>query len=304
MQIPMFTLYAQILTNPNATALLDLPMVTLEAHSGAIFNRSMPILVLEATGHVDPIGKFDCSIPIITLSAKGLSTGSGLLDQVLPAVLLSATGFQDGLASFNRPLPGWKLSATAFSDVVASLNQPTPVWRIDAAGSWFKAAELSAVLPPMALRASAASTLKAVSCNLKDFMITEYPVYDFASVVNFNGKEVGFSKTGIYELSGENDNGKEIPWHLRTGKLDLTKNYLRSVWLTGKFGDNVILAVEDPDGNRYEYPGIVYQENESELRIKIGKGFRPRYFLLELSGEGAVAIDKIRVFGKAAEVKR
>ena len=62
---------------------------------------------------------------------------------------------------------------------------------------------------------------------LDNLSITEYTNFNFHSLVNFNGQVLGADENGLYLLSGDSDNGSEIPAELLTGSSDLEVTNLK-----------------------------------------------------------------------------
>ena len=135
--------------------------------------------------------------------------------------------------------------------------------------------------------------------NTKNMGLTKYTNFDYNSLCMFNGVVIGATRTGIYELTGTEDNEDMIPWKIRTGKLDLVTHKLRHVWLSGTITGDIKMIIETPDGERYEYDIEPVSETEDEIRVKIGKGLGSRYVNIEFQNESVetITLDKIQVYG-------
>ena len=304
MQIPMFTINGFLYANPRSFLASNLPVLSLAAHSGGLGEITLPNLSLYAEAHVDPIAASDISLPKLTVVATGYVDGVGTADCLLPVMLLSAEASQSELSNLDRSLPLLILDATAIMGDALSLSSNLPLLKLDASAYWLAAGTLNSTLPELKLSAFARVVYSALSFNIRNQALSSYPVFDFNNMTTFNSKSIGINRTGIYELSGDKDDNTDIPWKIKSGKLDLKKNHLRQVWVTGKQDGTVTLAIEDAEGNRYEYQEVFLHENENELRIKVGKGIKTRYFIMELAGTGTALIDQIRVFGSPGERKR
>jgi hypothetical protein len=304
MQIPMFVINGLLYANPHAYLDESLPLLSISGYSGGELLVSLPGLSLFAEAHQDPIAEVVANLPKLTLSASGYADEAAALNCLLPSILLSAEGSQSGISELSRDLPILYLEANAIQGDSFNLAVNIPLLELDATAYWLSPGSLDAILPKLVLSATARTVYSALSFNIKNQALTSYPTFDYNQMVSFNGKSVGISRTGIYELSGDKDDNANIPWKIRSGKLDLKKNHLRQVWITGKQDGDVTLAIEDAEGNRYEYQEVSLYENESELRIKVGRGIKTRYFILELSGNNTAAIDQLRVFGSPTERKR
>jgi hypothetical protein len=304
MQIPMFTINGLLYTGPRAYLAMDLPSITLMATSGGESQAVIPSLTLYAEAHQDPVAASDISLPKLTVIATGYVDSIATADCWLPVMLLSAEASQSELSNLDKSLPLLILDASAIMGDALNLASNLPLLKLDASAYWLAAGTLDSILPELKLSAFARVVYSALSFNIKNQALSAYPVFDFNHMATFNGKAIGISRAGIYELSGDKDDNASISWKLRSGKLDLKKNHLRQVWVTGKQDGTVTLAIEDAEGNRYEYQEVYLHENENELRIKVGKGIKTRYFILELSGIGSAIIDQLRIFGSGAERKR
>ena len=305
MQFPIFTITGRINTNPYAWGLdLELPMLTVVFEGGGEIPLRIPIFTAIIEGHVDPIAALSATLPRLTLDAVALTSGSGLLSKTLPALRIFSEASQDELSGLERALPMLLLSASATAGYVASLEKAYPGMTLSAQASWLAAATVSLELPPWKLTAFARGTSYGLSLNPRNMAFSSYTPYNYSSLAYFNGKVIGLSRTELVEMSGSSDGSTEIPWKIRTGKIDLAHNHLRQVWVTGKFGSRFTVTIEDIEGNRYEYEAVPWSDDPNEVRIKLGKGLRSRYVILELGGVAEAEIDQIKVFGVKGGMKR
>jgi len=304
MQIPMFYIAGYLYANPLARLSSDLPLLTLMASSGGLAAIELPGLTLSAEAHQNPIAEVAVNLPKLTVIATGYSDLTATASCLLPVISVSAAASQYELSILNRYLPLLSLEANAIMGDSLSLNISLPKLKLDASAYWLVPGILDTILPELKLSAFARVVYSALSFNIKNQAMTSYPVFDFNNMMTFNGKPIAIGRTGIYELSGSTDDSVDIAWKIRSGKLDLKKNHLRQIWVTGKEEGTVTLAIEDQDGTRYEYPETVLYANETELRFKIGKGIKTRYFIMELAGVGTAIIDQIRIWGIPGERKR
>jgi hypothetical protein len=130
-----------------------------------------------------------------------------------------------------------------------------------------------------------------------------------------NGQLIGAQSNGIYSLTGDMDNGTIIPWKVRIEKYDLTSSYrrqtfkdrIRYVWLTGEMSGDIIMTLEDYNGNRWDYLTEIVSTNAHEVKLKAGKGIKTRYLSIELSpGDigAAVILDHISLYGLTTKKPR
>jgi hypothetical protein len=274
------------------------------ASSGGLAAIDLPGLTLSAEAHQNPIAEVEVNLPKLTVIATGYSDLTATADCLLPLISVSAAASQSELSVLDRYLPLLSLEANAIMGDSLNLAVNLPLLKLDATAYWLAPGTLDAILPELKLSAYARMVYSALSFNIKNQALSSYPTFDFNHMATFNGKPIGINRTGIYELLGTNDNNVDIPWKIRSGKLDLKKNHLRQVWLTGEEAGVVTLAIETAEGVRYEYPETSLYADENELRFKVGKGIKTRYFILELAGTDTALIDQIRVFGSPGERKR
>ena len=305
MQFPIFTVAGRIYTNPYAWGMdLELPLVTLVFEGGGELPLSIPIFTAVIEGHVDPVATLSTTLPRLTLEATVLTSGSGVLSKTLPVLRIFSEASQEELSGLERTLPMLLLSASATAGYVASIEKAYPGVSLSAQASWLAAATASLELPPWKLVSFARGTNYGLSLNPRNMAFSNYTAYDYSGLAFFGGNVIALTRTGLFELSGPNDGAEEIQWKIRTGKIDLTHNHLRQVWVTGKFGSRFIVTVEDIEGNRYEYEAVPWSDDSNEVRVKLGKGIRSRYVILELSGVAEAEVDQVKVFGVKGAMKR
>lgn len=162
LSVPLLTLEATGNYSLDAT----LPMLTLESRSGSIVAMTLPMLSLLATGH-DRANALDADLPMFTLEAQG----GAALDLTLPALTLTASGTVVNLGTLAQPLPMLTFDGSATITQLGRLSSTLPAMLLAAAGGAAGApmlprltlagsgtvgsvASLSAVLPVFELDAS------------------------------------------------------------------------------------------------------------------------------------------------------
>lgn len=110
-----------------------------------------------------------------------------------------------------------------------------------------------------------------------------YDNFGFDSIAEYNGVLYATSPMGIYELSGETDDGRDVSAQLKTGFLDFDQDQSKrlSDLYAGYIGGRLQVEVET-----YEGPQDVYtydmEEREADAprnnRIIVGKGLVSRYW--------------------------
>jgi hypothetical protein len=116
--------------------------------------------------------------------------------------------------------------------------------------------------------------------NLKTGALTEYSNYPFNSICQFNGRYLGASSSGLFKLTGDTDNGTEIPAHIKTGKLDFGTSQLKRIKdvyvALQTLGDWQVAIVTDENIKR------TYATVDGEIvphtgRVNCAKGSKGRY---------------------------
>lgn len=122
---------------------------------------------------------------------------------------------------------------------------------------------------------------------------TTYQNMPFTSFANYQGKQYGASTGGVYELTGDTDDGEKIPAWIRTGLMDLDSRRdkrMQSVYV-GYTSDKRLIAkmVTTTGGEKvetwYTMRAIQNAGDTRDGRIQIGKGLHSVYWAFELHNE-------------------
>lgn len=123
--------------------------------------------------------------------------------------------------------------------------------------------------------------------NTRTSAVTEYSNYAFNSFAELSSKYIAASSTGLYELSGDNDDGEDIIAQIKTGIAQMGGSRytsFRAAYLGARGAGNYVLKLETGDGKTYNY--AVTANNMETTKINLGKGLRARYFSFELISTG------------------
>jgi hypothetical protein len=230
------------------------------------------------------------------------------VDATLPAITIYASGEGQPFSSMVKEIPGLRLKASCFSDSFSSLDTSIPPIGISAVCYELASTIALLTIPGITLSSEIrVSDIIALALNTKNFGLTKYTNYDYNSMCVFNGKVIGAKRTGIYELAGNDDDNIVIPWKVRTPKINMGKNKLRDIRISGKISGDILVIAETSEGDRYEYSGVPVSETEDVIKVKVGKGLcggkgvhdSYGYITLEIQNEGneLIVIDKIEGFG-------
>lgn len=117
--------------------------------------------------------------------------------------------------------------------------------------------------------------------NAKTYGTALYSGLVFTSLyTHTDGKTYGTTAAGIFELSGDTDDGTEIQAVVGFGKLDFGAEVFKALpnlYVGAKSGDNLYLRV-----NGYEYQARSFDEDIKQQRFDLGRGLRANYFDIEL----------------------
>lgn len=123
--------------------------------------------------------------------------------------------------------------------------------------------------------------------NTRTTAITEYSNYDFNSFAELSGKYIAASPNGLYELSGDNDDGTDIIAQIKTGIAQMGGSRytsFKAAYLGARGEGDYVLKLETGDGKTYTYS--VTANDMETTKINLGKGLRARYFSFELISTG------------------
>jgi hypothetical protein len=286
--LPKFTIEAEASGATLLFAELVLPMLLLEAgDKGA--NLTLPSLLIEAEMLSGRTANVDTTLPALQSTGQMDGDYAGQADLTLPA--LTATGNMiagSGDVVMAGELPSLTMQSflSAGKNYEAALILPALEVEAEAYQELFINAELT--LP--ALRADAfidnvgTLAVSAYSVNTENLELTEYSNYDFLSMAMFNGKPVGISATGIYELLGSNDAGTEIDASALFGFDDLGTSHMKRMFYAylGYKSDGEVEVQISIDGEPalryYTVKKISGTTGIKRGRAKIAKGLRSRYW--------------------------
>lgn len=144
--------------------------------------------------------------------------------------------------------------------------------------------------------------------NVGNDALTEYQAHDFDGYAYFNGKYYASGPGGIYLLEGADDAGAAIAWSFRTGLLDGKKpglKRLEEVLLAMKVNGPVRLRVWTTEDSFFEYTIANFRAGDiQQVRAKLGRGLRSRYFRVQVSGVGNVAAEFLSMQLPMQELRR
>lgn len=127
--------------------------------------------------------------------------------------------------------------------------------------------------------------MKVIVINLENNAVSEYTNWIFNSYAFLNGKYYGVNSNGLYELAGNTDAGTAINGKIKTPTIDLWGNERKIPIMAIVTGRNLTatLTVQGDETISYSFPntGIA---NMGEQRIKLGRGWKNRFYNFTLQG--------------------
>jgi hypothetical protein len=282
----------------------------MELAQGSVLDVEINNFTFSATGYLGVNG----SIPDLNMSfgltMSGSQALSGTLEVAALKMAFTGTGNVGQISTFNKSI-AFAFTASGNVGNIGTMDLVFNHVRLSSASAYISPIGNLQLTLGLEFSATGSSTIfKSMVLNLKNNALTEYLSYVFNSMCSFNGKLYGAASNGIYELTGEEDAGSDIPWRFRTGKLDLetdnVKKSLRYAWLGYKASGELTLSVFDQDGNQYDYIVENIRNTDGGIRVKTGKGIRSRYVELQLANidNETISLDKMRIFTELTGKKR
>ena len=297
------------------------------------FNLTIPMLQLGMEGEVSSVGTIDVSIPMMQFEAEGIINEIGEINVTFPRLKVSMTGDTSVVGTIGVTLPALKAILSGVDETFGILSVTLPALRVSLSGLLGASGTINVSFPMMIMNFAAIdsidgqlvvsfpmmraqfNTLTAeddfinMVMNAKNKALTEYSNYNFNSFGNFNGKNIGAMSDGLYDLSGDRDDGDFIEWNFRSGYLDLemkNKNKLRQAWFSYKSNGDLMITVILPSGEKYEYDIIGYSEEADSSRVKFGKGIRSKYVMLDVKNVNGstISLDHIKLHYQGTDKKR
>lgn len=306
--IPLLTSSVELISY-GATVSASLAPLEGTAEGGGQSNVILPKLTLTSSAKPPYVASVSLKMPVVCLTSSGLCQGRATVYALLPSLLVSIAAHVNEKASLHKHFPLIKLVSSAINNPLARMTAEIDALRISSSAYWLKGGKVAQIIPSIISFSRASNgAVATIIMNTKNFALTEYSSYDYNSLGLFNGKMVGAKATGIYELSGDDDDGENIEWSFKTGKLDIDDarvKRVRHVWLSYNPSGDLLLIVDDGE-DEHEYEVDSFQQIDNAVRVKLGKGIRNRYLQLELKNVAneTIKLDRIRLFADQLGNKR
>lgn len=209
--------------------------------------------------------------------------GGELLDSVATTDMLAVTPRLQGVLEDAVNVSGVLGHSLVLRVIAADTIEVTPAQALQ----MFYAPTLVDVFELSAAYLSPGGSLTTWVANARTGAVTEYSNYGFNSFAQIGGRYIATSDTGLYELTGDSDDGADIVARIRSGFQQFSGTHLgqfKSAYLGVTGGGDYILKVILTSGAEYDY--AVKAEDGRHTKINVGKGLRARYFAFELISAG------------------
>lgn len=236
--------------------------------------------------------------PITATSVAG-SVGMASGDAILQPMLAAATAAQVSIATAAATLRRVQASGTAVSGTLAS--GALVLQQLETVGT---AAPLPVATGAMAMsrlfvsgysEPVIAQTYRTWVMNTANEALTEYTNSPFNSYASFNGAIYAAGPTGLFTISGEDDNGTNIGWAIRTGFHDDKNTFLKGlseILMSVRFDGPIRVKIWTDEATSYQYTLVNFRNDVlHQVRLPTGKGMRSRYYRVELSGMNGAACE-------------
>ena len=264
---------------------IDLPALQVSATDGNYANVKLPAIDVTATGFTGRIASVSFKLPKLQVSATGDSPRIASVSFALPSLEVYGTAVLGKNATTSIKLPRLSVASTGLTGNLATATITLPVIEVTATGrkDLIGIAEIS--LPSLEVSATGyvgtVSATIAYVLNTKTGALTRYTNFPFNSFADIDGTQLAASSSGLFELTGDSDNGTDITFTIASGKTDFGSPMLKRV------ADMYIAYITDgdlrlnmaTDNDDYDY--ILTATGMDDLhpnRVKLGRGVVGRYW--------------------------
>lgn len=252
-----------------------------------------------ATGNTGTVARAAVSFKPITDSAAAYSGSLSAGSPALAALRATAYGAERNTAYAAVSFQKARAAAAALNGTVARAATSFEELRASGQALHVVVANGAVTFLPLAGRAISVPVLtdtrRTWVVNAGSEAMSEYQNYGFDSYAEFAGHHYGAGDGGLVRLDGADDRGANIAWSFRTGLLDgkdAMLKRLEEVVLAIRFDGPLRVRIWTDDNSFYDYhvanyrPDVVHQ-----VRARLGKGARSRFYRVEVSGVGNTAAE-------------
>lgn len=303
-----------------ATIAAALPSITADLRGGFPGGFiTLPQVAVDGTIILGQAAQADITLPQIQPAATLIQYGQATGNIALPQVVLDASGIVGNAGSGSATLPQVQLVVSGYAGLALSAALVLPQVQVDARGFSQYLASINANLVPLTAYMvggpDEGAVVRIVVLNLRTGGVTEYNGWTFNSFATLRGRTLAASSSGIFELTGETDDGVEIASDFRTIVTDLSPIDVKGEFAAhGKRPTDAYLSYQSDepmlftvyvDDQEYEYdvPKGRYMSPagiSSKVRphkAELGKGIETNYlqFGIKNIAGGDFTFDALRV---------
>lgn len=191
---------------------IQIELLAAELLANDIGNLSpLPAVTLDASSGADLVSE----LPVITLTVEALQGTGGSLDEDVYAVTITATGLTGGLGNLSEEVSLPTLSG--LSEQMAYANLEVPVVTLSGAGGLLGSWEFTGSVPAILLDAYGYAPVDETGTSYTVWVVnaengahSNYSSWNMNSYGTFNGTDLVCKDDGLYEVTGDDDEGTNI----------------------------------------------------------------------------------------------
>lgn len=152
---------------------------------------------------------------------------------------------------------------------------------------------------------SAMAALPVITCyvmNVNNRALSRYTGYPFVGFARFKDRYLATDRaTGLFELTGDTDNGAEIvgtmKFRLEDMDADGRKHKIREVWVTSRTAGDLEASLQEEEMRIIPLHKMETIKKGSlyEIRFKAPRGLRGRFYSLILTGANKYDLNSVRM---------
>lgn len=128
---------------------------------------------------------------------------------------------------------------------------------------------------------------------------TQYLNFDYNSMVKFGNRFLCAADSGLFEITGETDNGNNIESYFEPVTMDFgitNEKKLRSVYIGYEAAGDLILTISTELGLSESYTIPASVSGQHGRKISVSRLLRGRYWIFQIYSNGVpFSVDKITV---------
>ena len=280
--------------------------------SGAYGTSVLPALTITGTLVTANYLTGTMVLPPLELAVSGtlISGRSASGTSVLPALKITGTLTTKKVLSGTTVLPALGIGGTLRLSNILSGTTVLPALSMSGTALRVNIMSGTSILPALTSRGTLIRILitpeyLGIAMNMRNKAITEYTGLSFNSFAeDADGNLYGANSTGIFPITGTDDNGTAISWNIKTGRLDLHEEVIRKLqdaWITARLSGSASLTVYEYNGDEeLSEPYSIDGEGPKihEIRVPFAQGHEGRFIAVELSGTEDFDLQSFKVKAK------